>query len=217
MSLQVLTLSGLDYKDRRTSLQPKQHRNIQLTGHYIPCRLLTTATWSFVRCCCSLGIEPRERHSSAYRARRRFQVQVWTWGTEHGTRSSRLRSAIRNAELRAVCRSTQTALTRSSPGRSGSRTDVLPRKTAALRTVVRGSRRPGLRDNAVCGELRKKPNTKPGVDGAGRFCLSHHSRVPPTPRGLRHRVCLTLALDLLSLHELTHVVPAEQIPIPRHL
>ena len=96
LSLQVLTLSGLDYKDRRTSLQPKQHRNIQLTGHYIPCRLLTTATWSFVRCCCSLGIEPRERHSSAYRAAKDLiQVQAWTCGTEHGTRSSRVRSAIR--------------------------------------------------------------------------------------------------------------------------
>ena len=87
-------------------------------------------------------------------------------------------------------------------------------------TVVRGARRPGLRDNAVCGELihkKKGLNTKPGVDGAGRFCPSHHSRVPPTPRSLRHRVCLTLTLDLLSLHELTHVVPAEQIPVPRHL
>ena len=85
--------------------------------------------------------------------------------------------------------------------------------------MVRGARRPGLRDNAVCGEqTRENHHTKPGVDGAGRFCPSHHhSRVPPTPRSLRHRVFRTLALDLLSLHELTHVVPAELIPIPRHL
>ena len=72
-----------------------------------------------------MGIEPRERHSSAYRAAKDLiQVQVWTCGTEHGTRSSRSSIRDADAELRAVSRSTQTALTRSSPGRSGSRTDV---------------------------------------------------------------------------------------------
>ena len=106
------------------------------------CRLLTTATWSVVRCCCSLGIEPRERHSSAYRAAKDLiQVQVWTCGTEHGTRSSRSSIRDADAELRAVSRSTQTALTRSSPGRSGSRTGVRERFNSGAWSTSPGAAR----------------------------------------------------------------------------
>lgn len=108
--------------------------------------------------------------------------------------------------------SAQTALTLQQGPAQG---DVVHTRLQVRHVVVCGARRPGPRDNAVCGERTKDGLTRSSESGARR-ASSSPSRVSPPSRRLRRGVIGTLAPRLPALRHLPRAVPARDVPVARH-
>ena len=115
-----------------------------------------------------------------------------------------------DAELRAA--RLRTALTLQQGPAQG---DVVHTRLQVRDLVVCGARRPGPRDNAVCGERTKVGPTRSSKSGA-RQASSSPSRVSPPSRRLRRDVIGTLTLRLPALRHLPRAIPARDVPVARH-
>ena len=170
-------------------------------------------TWLVVLCCCSSGIEPRERPSGASREGKTYRSRVGPAARAHGTR--------RRTQLCAP--PTPSFVPRHSPQTALTFNKVQPRATwfthgSSQKLVVCGARRPGPRDNAVCGEIMTIRRVTRSSESGARLAwfLRPPSRVSSPSRRLRRGVIGTLAPRLLALRHLPHAVPARDVPVARH-
>ena len=169
-----------------------------------------------VPCCCSQASNPESvpRARPVHQRKEGHRSRVGPAARAHGTRRKTQLCAPPTPSF-VPRRSAQTALTLQQGPAQG---DVVHTRLQVRDLVVCGARRPGPRDNAVCGEIMTIRRVTRSSESGARLAwfLRPPSRVSSPSRRLRRGVIGTLAPRLLALRHLPHAVPARDVPVARH-